>query len=142
MRTPADEPAYGTYWEDFQVGVARAERELGQLAANLMRLPHIAASPSNSGLDTPGKLAGYFARVAEALRRDHDPPAARMPRSVLQWFAGMARSDSRIADCCAGAEGIQPTAVIRFSDDVAGRRAAARVIELLAEMEGDSRHDC
>ncbi len=63
------------YWDDFQAGVARAEAELGDLAADLLLLPRIVADPAARGLDTAGKLAGYLARVAEAAR--HDPAVRR-----------------------------------------------------------------
>lgn len=61
------------FWNDFEAGVARVEGELPKLAADLLMLPRIVADPTAHGLDTAGKLAGYAARVAEALR--HDPMA-------------------------------------------------------------------
>jgi hypothetical protein len=65
------------FWNDFNAGAARAKHELPRLADDLMLLPRIVADPAAHGLDRPGLLAGYFARVAEGLRRD---PAARRGR--------------------------------------------------------------
>ena len=143
MQTSTDgakHPAPGTYWDDFQAGVSRAERELGDLAADLLLLSRIVVEPATHGLDTAGKLAGYLARVSEALKRDDEPPGAPAnvkapPAAVDHWFVGLAQGGARISDCCHGAEGLRPTVVVRLSDDAAGRTAAARVIELLSELE-------
>lgn len=142
MQTSTDgaHPAPGTYWDDFQTGVARAEGDLEKLAADLLLLPRIVAEPAIRGLDTAGKLAGYLARVAEALRRDGEPPGAPAhvdapTAAVDHWFVGLAQAGARISDCCHGAEGVRPTVVVRLSDDAAGRKAAARVIELLSELD-------
>lgn len=135
-------PASGSYWDDFQTGVARAEGDLEKLAADLLLLPSIVNRPSQHGLDTAGKLAGYLARVAEALRRKDEPRAESGVAKVLHasdWFAGLTPTDAKIGDCCPGADGLRPTVVIRFPDDAAGRRAAARVFELLAGVEEEKR---
>ncbi|GIX10342.1 hypothetical protein [Elioraea sp.] len=143
MQTSTDgatHPAPGTYWDDFQTGVSRAEHELCDLAADVLLLPRIVAEPATCGLDTAGKLAGYLARVSEALRHDDEPPRAPAdvkapPAAVDHWFVGLAQADARISDCCHGTEGMRPTVVVRLSDDAAGRKAAARVIELLSELD-------
>jgi hypothetical protein len=128
------------FWHDFHAGVMRAAGELEKLADDPLLLSRIVASPDAYGLDRPGQLAGYVARVAEGLRRDDEPPAAPAkvaapPAAVDHWFVGMVQADARISDCCHGAEGVRPTVVVRLSDDSAGRKAAARVIELLSELD-------
>jgi hypothetical protein len=65
------------FWNDFEAGVARAEAELPDLASDLLLLARVVADPAHHGLDTAGKLAGYLARVSEALR--HDRLARRKP---------------------------------------------------------------
>lgn len=67
------------FLDDFQAGVSRAEHDLCDLAADLLLLSRIVAEPATRGLDTAGKLAGYLARVSEALR--HDAAVRRRRRS-------------------------------------------------------------
>lgn len=66
------------FWTNFEAGVARAELALPELAADLMLLARIVADPEKYALNAPGELAGYLARVAEALR--HDQAARRSAR--------------------------------------------------------------
>jgi hypothetical protein len=73
------QPATGAFWDAFQAGVARAERDLPQLGRDLLRLPRIVADPDRHGLAEPGMLAGYLARIAEAAaagagRAEPSPP--------------------------------------------------------------------
>jgi hypothetical protein len=74
--SPDPQPATGAFWDGFQAGVARAERDLPQLANDLLRLPRIVAHPAAHGLAEPGMLAGYLARVAEAAGRSAEAAAA------------------------------------------------------------------
>jgi hypothetical protein len=59
------------FWDAFEAGVARAERDLPHLGRDLLRLPRIVADSAAHGFGEPGMLAGYLARVASATR--HDP---------------------------------------------------------------------
>jgi hypothetical protein len=63
------------FWNDFEAGVARAERDLPSLATDPMLLARIIASRERQGLDNAGKLAAYLARVSEVLR--HDPASSK-----------------------------------------------------------------
>lgn len=76
--SPSPQPPPDGFWDGFAAGVARAEADLPSLAADLLRLARVVGAPSAHGLNESGALAGYLARVSEAVR--HDPAARRARR--------------------------------------------------------------
>lgn len=76
--SPSPQPPPGGFWDGFADGIARAEAELPALAADLLMLARVVGTPCEHGLNKTGALAGYLARVSEAVR--HDPAARRARR--------------------------------------------------------------
>ncbi|MCS6853490.1 MAG: hypothetical protein NZ523_01870 [Elioraea sp.] len=63
------------------------------LAGDVIRLLCIFADPAGHGIDIAGNLAGYFARVAEVLRREDEEPSVtkvRMIRGARELFGAQA----------------------------------------------------